>query len=111
MCNRNVRAQTSSNRAVLCSFSDDLNFYRNASRMKPAITDEIMDAQADLQTALGIYRLNVQEKITNPKFNGHVEDRMARCLARLHRLLDQLGKPMYQPAQHPDIEYESKKDQ
>lgn len=66
------------------------------------IIDEIMDAQADLQTALGLFRLSMAEGYTD--HDNYVEERLAKCLARLHRLLEQLGKPMYRPAQHPDIE-------
>jgi glycosyltransferase A (GT-A) superfamily protein (DUF2064 family) len=60
------------------------------------IAEVVLDAQADLQTALGMYRLS----------NGRgdaIEDRLAKSLARSHALLEALGRPMYQPALHRDV--------
>lgn len=57
----------------------------------------IMDAQADLQTALGHYRLDHGRGMT------HTEQQMISSLARLHALLDALGHPMYDPTTHPDV--------
>jgi hypothetical protein len=55
-----------------------------------------MDAQADLQTGLGMYRLDHGR-------GSPTEERLAQCLARLHSLLAALGNPMYQPATHPSV--------
>lgn len=63
---------------------------------------EIMDAQADLQTALGLLRCHLAPDM-GPADLTVVEDRLARSLARLHRLLDDLGRPMYDPATHPEV--------
>lgn len=64
--------------------------------MNDEIVAAVLDAQADLQTALGMYRLS----------NGRgdpIEDRLAKSLARSHALLEALGRPMYQPALHRDV--------
>lgn len=70
---------------------------RNAGRRVVALTDEVMDAQADLQVALGVHRLDPV------KHADMVEDRMVRVLARLHTLLDTIGTPMYDATVHPDV--------
>lgn len=70
-------------------------------------TQQIMDAQADLQSALGIYRLSIDHALGNGVLSTQdkiiIEDFMAKSLARLHKLLNDLGRPMYQPATHPDV--------
>lgn len=66
------------------------------------IQEEVLKAQADLQTALGFFRVAKNEMVGVP-YADLIEDRLARSLARSHRLLAQLGKPMYQSATHPDI--------
>lgn len=60
------------------------------------IAEEVVDAQADLQNAIGFYRLGYGDR-------KYIEDRMIRTEARLHRLLAALGRPMAHPATHPDI--------
>lgn len=65
------------------------------------ILEEILEAQADLQTGLGFFRLDARDE---PR--GHddlIEERLGRSLARTHRLLEHLGRAMYDPATHPDI--------
>ncbi len=74
---------------------------------RPDIITQVMDAQADLQTALGFLRLDIQNMadldVDMERHDSYIEDRMAKSLARLHQLLDQLGNPMYKPATHPDV--------
>ena len=67
--------------------------------------NQIMDAQADLQMALGLLRLK-QEQIEGvlPYGLDDVENRLARSLALLHKLLSDLGRPMAHRALHPDVE-------
>src|SRR4051794_40736497 len=67
--------------------------------MMNGLVSDLMDAQADLQTALGLYRLRVPEG----ERDEPVEDRLMQALARLHTRLDILGHPMYDPATHPAI--------
>ena len=62
-----------------------------------AWVEQLLDAQADLQTAIGLYRLQHGK-------DDRIEDRLARSLARQHKLLSEMGKPMYQPATHPDVD-------
>lgn len=68
---------------------------------------EIMSAQADLQVGLGLLRLEkslLRERDGIQELNlATAEDHLASSLARLHKLLDALGKPMYQPATHPGV--------
>lgn len=66
-------------------------------------TEEVLEAQADVQTGLGILRLERRDGADSPHL-GYVEDRFAKALARLHRLLHERGRPMYQPARHPEVE-------
>lgn len=61
------------------------------------IIEEVIEAQADLQTALGMFRLN---RNFDP---AAIEDRLVRSLARHHTLLARLGRPMYDPATHPEV--------
>lgn len=70
---------------------------------RKALVDSVMSAQADLQTGLGIFRLD-RNDTRGLQHANLVEDRLARSLARLHVLLADLGTPMYQPAMHPDVE-------
>jgi hypothetical protein len=69
--------------------------------------DEVMDAQADLQTALGALRLEMSREVGTPESIrarlALVEDRMAAALARLHVALMVEGTTMFSPAQHPDV--------
>lgn len=60
---------------------------------------EVMEAQADLQVALGIFRLRAEHVDIRDK--DLIESRMYRSLGRLHRLLTSLGKPMYDPERRP----------
>lgn len=71
----------------------------------PDTVEQVMEAQADLQTALGFLRLELTEPLDDRQ-RGHlesVEDRCASSLARLHVLLETLGTTMMSPAQHPDV--------
>ena len=60
--------------------------------------DDVINAQADIQTALGILRLS-------KPLDDYSEERLARALATLHRVLLLAGRPMAMPARHPDVEY------
>src|SRR3954451_3060281 len=51
------------------------------------IVERILEAQADLQTALGFYRMDHAR-------GDPTEQRMAQGLVRLHVLLEALGRPM-----------------
>lgn len=62
------------------------------------VVSELVDAQAELQTALGIYRMGRERR----DFDPYVESRMQASLAMQHALLDYLGHPMVQPAQMPE---------
>lgn len=62
------------------------------------VAEEIMDAQAELQMPLGIYRLDHGR-------GGTIERRLTLTLARLHRLLSALGTPMLHPTTHADLEW------
>lgn len=61
---------------------------------------EIIDAQADLQSALGVLRH--RNRTSGTHFD--IENWLARSLARLHRFMGKIGSPMAQPATHPDID-------
>lgn len=70
------------------------------------LIEQIMDAQADLQTALGFLRLDARDRLDLEHPGDHddfIEDRLAKSLARLHLLLDRLGHPMYNAATHPKV--------
>ena len=62
------------------------------------IVRQLLDAQAELQTALGIYRMGSERR----DFDPYVESRMQASLAMLHALLADLGRPMAQPTQMPE---------
>jgi hypothetical protein len=62
------------------------------------IIELLVNSQAELQSALGIYRMGRERR----DFDPYVERRMQASLAMQHELLDALGRPMYQPAQMPD---------
>lgn len=73
-----------------------------AERAKTAlvpVADEIMQAQADLQTGLGLLRVALGHHQDHNL--GAAERRLQGSLARLHALLDGLGRPMYDPAEYP----------
>lgn len=64
----------------------------------------IMEAQADLQVALGIHRVNMDPTLVDLDADGtHREDKMRRALALLHVALQQEGIQMAYPAIHPDV--------
>lgn len=71
------------------------------------VTEAVVDAQGDLQTGLGVLRLElsqIQNRLGLQANNlTFAEDRLTESLARLHSLLDRLGNPMYQPATHPRV--------
>lgn len=56
------------------------------------VVSDLMDAQADLQTALGFVRLNmVHEHSVHPQY---IEARLAKSLEGLHGLLSKFGVEM-----------------
>jgi hypothetical protein len=62
------------------------------------IIETLMNSQAELQSALGIYRMGRGGR----GFDPYVERRMQASLAMQHELLDSLGHPMYHPTQMPE---------
>jgi hypothetical protein len=54
------------------------------------VVDGVIEAQADLQTALGMHRLNRGAKA----HHEYIESRLDASLQRLHDLLAELGHPM-----------------
>lgn len=62
------------------------------------IVEALVNSQAELQSALGIYRMGQDRR----DFDSYVEKRMQASLAMQHELLDALGHPMAQPAQMPE---------
>lgn len=62
------------------------------------LAEDIINAQADLQSALGILRLS-------KPLDSYIEEKLARSLATLHRALLRAGRPMATPARHPDVAY------
>lgn len=71
----------------------------------PPLTQEIVDAQADLQTALGMHRCEMDRTLCGFDVDGAVrENYMARALARLQAALaEHLDVQMMHPAIHPDV--------
>lgn len=76
------------------------------------ITEELLEAQADLQNAIGFFKLCFDPDPNNSYTDTAdrveedfelVKDRAYKSLARLHTLMDNLGLPMYNAATHPDI--------
>lgn len=69
------------------------------------LTEEILDIQADIQTPLGFIRMQMAG---DPDVNSAItpetlENYLSRSLARAHKLLDNLGNPMYSPSIHSDV--------
>jgi hypothetical protein len=62
------------------------------------IIEALVNAQAELQSALGIYRMGRERR----DFDPYVERRMQASLAMQHELLDTLGHAMASPAQMPE---------
>ena len=62
------------------------------------IAGDLLDAQAELQSALGVYRMGRERR----DFDPYVEEKMQACLAMLHATMADLGRPMAQPAQMPE---------
>lgn len=62
------------------------------------IVETLVNAQAELQTALGIYRMGHERR----DFDPYIESRMQASLAMQHELLGKLGRPMYRPTQMPE---------
>ena len=60
-----------------------------------------MEAQADLQSVIGRQRL--YEGSSNSPSASQDINALERSLARLHGVLGAMGKPMYDPATHPDV--------
>lgn len=59
---------------------------------RESITATLMDAQADLQTALGVLRVSTGSCTLPPET---VETRMAEALTKMQALLDGLGSSLY----------------
>jgi hypothetical protein len=62
---------------------------------KDEVVKDLMDIQAELQTPLGLYRMDHTGKT--------IEDGLTRTLARCHKLLNKLGTKMLGPATHPEV--------
>ena len=62
------------------------------------IVGGLINSQAELQSALGVYRMGRERR----DFDPYVERRMQASLAMQHELLDNLGCPMAQPTQMPE---------
>lgn len=62
------------------------------------IVKTLLNSQAELQSALGVYRLSREWA----DFDPYIEKRMQASLAMQHQLLDSLGHPMGQPTQMPE---------
>lgn len=73
--------------------------------IKEHLVPEIMEAQADLQVAIGLYRLEHGRGNVNSQHADLIESRLTASLARTHRLLAMADNPMYGPATHKDIEH------
>ena len=64
------------------------------------IAERILQAQAELQTALGFHRLDMAgHEGTDPEY---IEMRLQACLSMLHMLMSDLGRPMFKPTQMPE---------
>jgi hypothetical protein len=62
------------------------------------VVETLINAQAELQSALGVYRMGSERR----DFDPYVERRIQASLAMQHELLALLGCPMYQPAEMPE---------
>ena len=62
------------------------------------IIEELVNSQAELQSALGVYRMGREGR----DFDPYVERRMQASLSMQHSLLAELGHPMAQPTQMPE---------
>jgi hypothetical protein len=74
------------------------------------IAEDVLEAQAALQMGIGVLRLEMSQipnregvQLRNLRFS---EDRLTEALARCHKLLAQLGRPMYEPATHKAVQDE-----
>jgi hypothetical protein len=68
------------------------------------LIEDLMNAQADLQTALGLYRLINRDY--EPKAHDAIEDHMQKSLARLHTTLAyKLSHPMWGGRLYPGINH------
>lgn len=63
-----------------------------------AITDELMEAQADLQVGLGWFRLARMTGSPTTDELDLIEEKLTLSLARLHGMMTGLGRPMYSPS-------------
>lgn len=78
-------AQTAAEAGVYANQALSTNQMFNDENPRDKIIEPLMSAQADLQSALGLYRLDK---------SVDVEDYLASSLATLKGLLGALGKPM-----------------
>lgn len=69
------------------------------------ITERLLNAQAELQTALGLQRLLNDPDMAflhehvDPKY---IEMRLQACLSMLHSLMGDFGRPMFKPSPMPE---------
>jgi hypothetical protein len=67
-------------------------------------TELIMEAQAELQTGLGMHRCEMEPALSGFDADGTVREAyLAKALAFLHVALQQKGIQMMHPAIHPDV--------
>lgn len=75
------------------------------------IAKRLLNQQAELQIALGFFRMLMREEATYEdalfidQFSDdapYIEQRMQASLAMTHSLMSDLGMPMYNSAQMPD---------
>lgn len=68
-----------------------------------SITEALMEAQADLQTAIGIFRLRADGlEFLDAEL---IEARMVRSMAQTHQILCDLGRPMWTGSTEDLVEY------
>jgi hypothetical protein len=80
--------------------------YDEKDAMRETEKNWITDLQADLQTGLGILRMEMGQlpKGGIQQHNlGFVEDRLTRSLAMCHKRLHELGVDMFHPTTHPEV--------
>lgn len=73
-------------------------------------TEAILLAQANLQEAIGFFRMDHGEWVPEAgksrmlnRDDAVIESRLMAALARLHMLLGERGSAMYSPATHPGV--------
>lgn len=89
------------NKALMIATVQNLLDYGIFTPNEPT-SDRLLNAQAELQTALGFHRLAMSAEFTTSDEYEYIEMRLQACLAMLHSLMGDLGRPMYRPTQMPD---------